>query len=271
SSDTPDPTPHSIVCYMATSLDKLVDDILIQVLQASSAHAILVLRKTSRRYYLLSKSRCVWYARFCAEVLARNLPPPGPPCPLSNLSSTDLENRTLRALHLENRWPSLSPNTLISKQRGKRVDQVLFMLGGAELLTVQNDTLVYWFIVSRPGSSQGLKKVAEWVAPEGVPCKVVKDCDNPAAIAVGQREQSGGFAKVLSFSLKAPFTTLCDYSLVPGAIAGISNHLLLLDTTGEPGGGGLELLDWHTEATGTALLPCLPDLVSQANRESHQH
>jgi hypothetical protein len=81
--------------------------------------------------------------------------------------------------------------------------------------------------------------------------------------------RSGGFVKVLSFSLKAPFTTLCDYSLVPGVVVGISNHLLLLDTTGEPGGGGLELLDWHTGATGTALLPCFPDLVSEADRESH--
>jgi hypothetical protein len=145
--------------------------------------------KTSRRYYLLSKIRCVWCARFCAEVLARNLPPPGPPCPLSNLSSTDLENRTLRALHLENRWPSLSANAIISKQRGERVDQVLFMPGGAEFLTVQNNTLVYWFIVTRPGLSQGLKKVAEWVAPKGVSCKVVKDFDNSGTIAVGQREQ----------------------------------------------------------------------------------
>ncbi|KAF9218860.1 hypothetical protein BS17DRAFT_350185 [Gyrodon lividus] len=171
------------------SLDKLVDDILIRILRTLSVHTILSLRKTSRRYYLLTKLRCVWYAKFCAEVLARNLPPPGQPCPLSLLSSADLENRTLRALYLENSWPHLSTNIIISKQRGERVDQVVFMPGGAEFLTVQNKRLVYWLIVSRPGLSQGLKKVAEWPTPEGVSCKVVKDCENPSAIAVGPREQ----------------------------------------------------------------------------------
>ncbi|KAF9237447.1 hypothetical protein BU15DRAFT_75992 [Melanogaster broomeanus] len=241
-------------------LDKLVDDVLIQVLQTLPVHAVLSLRKTSRRYYILSKLRCVWYTKFCTEVLACNLPPPGPPCPVSLLSSTDLESRTLRALYLENRWPRLSANTIVYKQRDERVDQVVFMPGGAEFLTVQNNKLVYWYIVSRPGLTQGLKKVAEWVAPEAVSCKVVKDCENPGVIAVGPREQSNGFAKVLTLSLKSPFATLCEYSLVPGVIAGISHHLLLLDTTGEPDGGGLELLDWHAQTTGTALLPCIPDL-----------
>jgi hypothetical protein len=47
SGDTPDSTSHSIVRYMDTSLDKLVDDILIQVLQTLSVHAILALRKVS--------------------------------------------------------------------------------------------------------------------------------------------------------------------------------------------------------------------------------
>lgn len=56
--------------------------------------------------------------------------------------------------------------------------------------------------------------------------------------------------------------TLCDYARVPGAVAGIWKHLLVLDTTRELGGGGLELLDWHAQTTGTALLPCFPDLVS---------
>ena len=78
------------------------------------------------------------------------------------------------------------------------------------------------------------------------------------------QDRSHRFAKVLSTSLKAPFVTLCDYARVPGILAGIWRHLLLLDTTREPGGGGLELLDWHAQTTGTVLLPRLPDLVSGA-------
>lgn len=55
---------------------------------------------------------------------------------------------------------------------------------------------------------------------------------------------------------------LCDYARVPGIVAGVWRHLLLLDTTRELEGGGLELLNWHAQTTGTALLPRFPDLVS---------
>ncbi|KAG8221670.1 hypothetical protein J3R82DRAFT_1955 [Butyriboletus roseoflavus] len=250
---------------MANGLDTLVDDILIQILQALSVHAVLSLRKTSRRYYLLTKLRCVWHARFCADVLARNLPLPGPACPLSLLSATELERRTLRALHLHHAWPRLSANVLVSKHHhgaGARVDQVVFIPGGTELLTVQGDKVVHWLIVSWPGFAQGLKHVGEWTPFEGVPCRVVKDGNVPGVIAIGPRDSLGShrFAKVLSTSLKAPFVMLCDYARVPGVVAGIWRHLLLLDTTRELGGGGLELLDWRAQTTGTALLPRLPDL-----------
>lgn len=193
----------------SSGLDKLVDDILIQILQALSVHTILSLRKvspiliehksvpsskedeTSRRYYLLSKLRCVWYARFCAEVLARNLPPPGPPLPLPLLSATELERRTLRALYLNHAWPRLSANTLVSRHHhgtDARVDQVVFIPGGTELLIVQGDKVVHWLIVSWPGFAQGLKHVGEWTPLEGVPCRVVKDGDVPGIIAIGPRD-----------------------------------------------------------------------------------
>lgn len=74
--------------------------------------------------------------------------------------------------------------------------------------------------------------------------------------------RSQPFAKVLSTSLKAPFVTLCDYARVPGVVVGVWRHLLLLDTTRELGGGGLELLDWHAQTTGIALLSRPPDMVS---------
>lgn len=151
--------------------------------------------ETSRRYYLLTKLRCVWYARFCADVLAHNLPPPGPPCPPSLLSATELERRTLRALYLHHAWPRLSANTIISGHHhgapGARVDQVVFIPGGTELLTVQGDKVVHWHIVNRPGLPWGLKHVGEWTPFEGVPCRLVKDVDVPGVIAVGPREPLG--------------------------------------------------------------------------------
>lgn len=72
--------------------------------------------------------------------------------------------------------------------------------------------------------------------------------------------RSHRFAKVASTSFKAPFVTLCDYTRVPGVVVGVWRHLLLLDTTWN--GGGVELLNWRTQTTGTALLPYFPDLAS---------
>lgn len=74
---------------------------------------------------------------------------------------------------------------------GERVDQVVFIPGGTELLTVQGDKVVHWLIVSWPGFSQGLKHVGEWTPFEGVPCRVVKDGDVPGVIGIGPREPLG--------------------------------------------------------------------------------
>lgn len=195
---------------MTNSLDRLVDDIVIQIFQALPVHAVLSLRKvsphsrretrttheetkTSRRYHTLSKLRCVWYARFYADVLARNLPLPGPARPLSLLSAAELEQRTLRAVYLERAWPRLSAKTCVSRKddhdgAGARVDQVMFVPGGTEVLTVQGDKVVHWLVVSWPGLSQGLKRVGEWTPFEGVPCRIVKDGDVPGVMALGPRE-----------------------------------------------------------------------------------
>lgn len=76
-------------------------------------------------------------------------------------------------------------------------------------------------------------------------------------------------ATVFSLALKPALSKLCDYSLIPGTVAGISRHLLFLDTTSEQDGGGLELLDWHAQTEGTALLPRIPDLVSVPSATSN--
>ena len=74
---------------------------------------------------------------------------------------------------------------------GARVDQVVFIPGGTELLTVQGDKIVHWLIVGWPGLDLGLKHVAECTPSEGVPCRIVKDGDTPGVIAVGPRDPLG--------------------------------------------------------------------------------
>ncbi|KAG1741671.1 hypothetical protein EDB19DRAFT_1704482 [Suillus lakei] len=264
---TPGPGPAIVqpahllsVMHCISSLDNLVDDILLQIFQFLSVQEILTLRRTSKRYYFLSKLRNVWYTAFCTEVLARHLPPPGPSHSLYALRSADLEHRTLLALFLEKRWPRTKPNVVVSSRKRETVDQILLIPGGTQVLTVHGNKVVYWLISGQPGATHKLQKVGEWSSPSDDACMVVKDTEGQGIIAIGCRDQSNKHATVFSLTLKPALSKLCDYSLIPGTVAGISRHLLFLDTTSEQDGGGLELLDWHAQTEGTALLPRIPDL-----------
>lgn len=249
--------------HCTSSLDNLVDDIVIRIFQTLSVREILTLRRTSKRYYFLSRFRSVWYAAFCTEVLARHLPPPGPSCSIRALNSADLEHRTLLALSLEKRWSRSTPNVIASSKQRETVDQILLIPGGTQILTVHGNKVIYWLVSGQTGATYKLQKVEEWLSPSDDACIVVKDTEGQGIIAIGCRDQPNKHATIFSLASKPALSKLCDYSLVPGIIAGISRHLLFLDTTSEQDGGGLELLDWHAQTEGTALLPCIPDLVSQ--------
>ncbi|KAG1883781.1 hypothetical protein F4604DRAFT_1736446 [Suillus subluteus] len=247
--------------HCTSSLDKLADDILIQILQTLSVRGILTLRCTSKRYYSLSKLHCVWYAVFCAEVLARHLPPPGPSssCSLSALSSADLEYRTLLALSLERRWSRSKANVIVSSRERETVDQIVLVPGGMQVLTVHGNKVVCWLISGKPGSYE-LQNIGAWSLPGDDTCIIVKDMERQGIIAIGSRDNPNRHATVFSLSLKPALNKLCHYSLIPGTVAGISRHLLFLDTTSHKDGGGIEVLDWHAKTEGTALLPRIPDL-----------
>ncbi|KAG1814653.1 uncharacterized protein BJ212DRAFT_344711 [Suillus subaureus] len=183
--------------HRTPSLDNLVDDILLQIFQILSVQEILTLRQvgpshlfpyesghihlsqTSKRYYLLSKLRSVWYVAFCTEVLARHLPPPGPLRALHALPSAELEHRTLLALSLEKRWPRSTPKVIVSSRKRDTVDQILLIPGGTQVLTVHGNKVVYWLISGQPGATQGLQKVGEWSSPSDDTCTVVKDTRGP--------------------------------------------------------------------------------------------
>ncbi|KAG9311245.1 hypothetical protein JVU11DRAFT_8327 [Chiua virens] len=272
----------------SSSLDRLVDDILIQILQVLSVTTVLSLRKVSSHSLFISKKRTNTNKdvrrRLDVTIFSVNSDASGTPGSVPrSLDATFLyldrhvlslcsPQQSSSSAHCEpssltKHGHACLLNSLISRHGHRtsgvraRVDQVMFIPGGTELLTVHGDTVVHWLIVSWPGLAHGLKQIGEWTPVEGVPCRVVKDGDVSGVIAVGPRVPSGshGFAKVLSTSLKTPFMTLCDYARVPGVVVGIWQHLLFLDTR-ELEDGGLELLDWHAQTTGTAVLPRLPGL-----------
>ncbi|KAH7904936.1 hypothetical protein BJ138DRAFT_1106399 [Hygrophoropsis aurantiaca] len=256
--------------FRSASLNDLVDDVLIQVLQTSSPQTILSLRKTSRRYYFLTKVWCIWYEKFRTEVLARNLPIPGPSHSISLLRAAELEYRTLRAIYLQRRWPRLRAHAYTANTTNRElVDQVILIRGGTQILTVHMNKLACWAIDDRnpmDDMPSRLTQVAEWSSPSEEKCKVSKESKGLDIIVVGPKHQAlirgraNGYAMVLALGPKPYFRSLCEYSRVPGVIAGITDNLLFVDTTAEPGGGGLELLDWRAQTTGTVLLPCIADL-----------
>lgn len=168
------------------------------------------------------------------------------------------------ALSIEKRWPRSTPRVIASSRKRETVDQILLIPGGMQVLTVHGNKVVYWLVSGQPGATQKLQKLGEWSSPSDDTCIAVKDMssEGQGIVAVGCRDQPNKHATVFSLALKPALRKLCDYSLIPGTIAGISRHLLFLDTTSEPDGGGLELLDWHAQTEGTALLPRIPDLVS---------
>lgn len=167
------------------------------------------------------------------------------------------------ALSIEKRWPRSTPRVIASSRKREAVDQILLIPGGTQVLTVHGNKVVYWLISGQPGAIQKLQKLGEWSSPSDDTCIVVKDTNSEGQgiIAIGI-DRPNKHATVFSLALKPALSKLCDYSLIPGTITGISRHLLFLDTTSEPDGGGLELLDWHGQTEGTALLPRIPDLVS---------
>ncbi|KAG1719399.1 hypothetical protein EDD22DRAFT_1055072, partial [Suillus occidentalis] len=177
--------------HCTSSLDSLVDDILLSIFQTLSVKEILTLR---------------------------------------------------RALSLEKLWPRSTPNVIVSSRRRETVDQILLIPGGTQVLTVHGNKVVYW-LISGQGVTYKLQKVGEWLSPSDDACVAVKDTEGQGIIAIGCRDHK-----------------LRDYSLIPGTVAGISRYLLFLDTTSVQDDGGLELLDWHAQTDGTALLPRIPDL-----------
>lgn len=175
--------------HCTSSLDNLVDDIVIRIFQTLSVREILTLRRTSKRYYFLSRFRSVWYAAFCTEVLARHLPPPGPSCSIRALNSADLEHRTLLALSLEKRWSRSTPNVIASSKQRETVDQILLIPGGTQILTVHGNKVIYWLVSGQTGATYKLQKVEEWLSPSDDACIVVKDTEGQGIIAIGCRDQ----------------------------------------------------------------------------------
>ncbi|KAG2059419.1 hypothetical protein BDR06DRAFT_967940 [Suillus hirtellus] len=180
--------------YYTPSLDRLADDILIQILQ------------TSKCFYSLSKVYCVWYAVFCAKVLAYCLPPPGPSCSLSALSSANLEYWTLLALALERHWSQSKANVIVSSGEQEIVDQIMLVPGGMQVLTVHGHKVVWWLISGKPGSHE-LHNIGAWSLPSDDICIVVKNMEHQGIIAISSRDN----LKVLDWYAKTEGTALLPH------------------------------------------------------------
>ena len=148
---------------MTTSLQNIVDDILIHILcmlplgdvlsvrQVNAAPVALTLvrrspvHQMSKRFEAVTYLRAIWHDQFCSEVLSKGLPIPGTAIPLPEIPASDLEWRTRLAVQIRKAWtrpagplrPVLHPSIPAAKQ-------VALRTGGCELLTLHADRFITW-------------------------------------------------------------------------------------------------------------------------------
>ncbi|KDQ53937.1 hypothetical protein JAAARDRAFT_38914 [Jaapia argillacea MUCL 33604] len=252
---------------MGGGFDKLVDDIIIEVLCALSVPDILSIRQTSKRLSLLTRLRNIWHHKFCCEVLSCNLPIPGHVVPLPSIPASDLEWRTRRAMRLKNRWRTSGPDTITTFDLpvgDEDVHQVTVMAGGRQVLTVHTNRIVLWRISGVVGRALNVSRMGEYVFPLDEVCRVVRDPSSSDIVAVATERRPDSPVVILSTGPGAIFTQLCYYPVVQGVVVGLYDHLLLSSVSpSSEAVGGVEVRDWRSGGRGSILFPEEPGLFGR--------
>ncbi|KAA1477182.1 hypothetical protein DENSPDRAFT_875101 [Dentipellis sp. KUC8613] len=175
-------------------LAMLNDDVLILILYALPVRDILSMRKTCRRFALLSRQHALWTHACLSEVLTHNLPFPRHRA-LASLSQDQLERLTVRAIHFQTIWDPVPKATrrafTFEATRSYAVGQIQFIPGHDEryLAVVTHgiwSAINIWDI--GPTSTGPARRVVEW-SPQGATLSglVVNsepDCDGTLAVTL---------------------------------------------------------------------------------------
>ncbi|KAI0916415.1 hypothetical protein AcW1_008854 [Taiwanofungus camphoratus] len=166
----------------------LPDDLLLLIIGFVDVKDILALRKTSRRFYSMTKLRWVWHDAMKRHVIDKGLPVPAAGIDLKTFSAEHLEARAVHAARFHENWCSPQPKPRRSiefhaakclpeetpEQHRPTVSQVLFLPGcnGEFLVTLVGRTITCWEV---PLDGSGAYRVAEWVSSQKVDQIIVNE------------------------------------------------------------------------------------------------
>ena len=148
-----------------------------------------ILLQTCKRLSGLTKLRIIWYQRISFEVLAKNIPIPGPLLPVTDIPANDLEWRTRRALKLDNYWRapskhSLPPRIDFPSPSPEDVRHIMLLYGTDDILTVLSNKLCLWHVDDTPQCSPRTARLTEeWISPSSE-FRVARDTIDPCRVAV---------------------------------------------------------------------------------------
>ncbi|TCD67618.1 hypothetical protein EIP91_012183 [Steccherinum ochraceum] len=252
---------HTMTNMQLSTLDQLIDDVLLQLFLGLPLTDLLSVRQTCKRLSHLTKLRIIWYKRFSLEVLDKHLPVPGPFLPVNDIAANELEWRTRRALQLDKYWRAPPRHSLPSLQLplsdGEDLQKTILLYGTDGLLTVHDHKLRLWQVdASSPSAERRTRLAAEWVSPTPI-TEVVRDALFSSCIAV-QTQDSVELISVDSFQ----FFHLSHIDSPSGTLVGFYDQFILLNTVNPPGdetaSQGVVLVDWRADAEGRYILPWLP-------------
>ncbi|KAI0093603.1 hypothetical protein BDY19DRAFT_989164 [Irpex rosettiformis] len=128
-------TAKQMVFVNDTSIHRLGDDVLLQILAQLSPDDLVSLRKTCRYFYVLSRSRYLWHHILSREVIQERRPLPSYRKPIYQLGSAQLETLVRRALRLD--VPCQQPT--ITKFGSRQSVQWIRLIHGQWVLVATTD------------------------------------------------------------------------------------------------------------------------------------
>ncbi|EIN11615.1 hypothetical protein PUNSTDRAFT_131772 [Punctularia strigosozonata HHB-11173 SS5] len=177
----------------------LPDDLVLHLFTFLAVDDILSLRRTSKRFGAVTRTRWVWQDALARHVLARRLPIPAPEhFDPRTASARALELRAVRAARLDRNWRSGSPKPTRSSSLplslftlcsilctgvdvGDSVSQICFLpgSGGERLVAVFRQSMLVCLDVPLCGADP--RAVAMWFPPSGSSLEIVANEDPASA------------------------------------------------------------------------------------------
>ncbi|KZT10767.1 uncharacterized protein LAESUDRAFT_741181 [Laetiporus sulphureus 93-53] len=191
--------PKLIVSAKAQSKNSTIfglpDDVILLIISFVDVRDILSLRKTSKRFYSMTKLRWVWHDAMKRHIIDRGLPVPAADKDIQKFSAEHLEARAVHAARFHENWCSPKPkarqriefqaDTILCNENPElhktTVSNVSFLSGqnGEFLVTAVERVITCWEV---PLDGSGTYRVADWVCSKKVEQLIVNEDPKSEAV-----------------------------------------------------------------------------------------